>query len=278
MIEIAWSIGRYGKRLARRLLPGSRLHAGRIVGELVWNRVGAEPHLQPLVDEMTDEQARMHFGEEEVLEAEHLRRVVRYFHAWRVYTLRQRIGSRLADARILDVGDTDGLILKHLGKSGIGFNLSAAAVHNIESNGIEAHMGDGHSLPFENDVFDYAFCFETLEHVENPHHLLIELSRVCRPDGRVFISIPWVPRTFVHARDLNSPRGAMHVFEFCRDDFEAVLTHTPLQIAWEDVCNIVGEPSTLTQRLVLHCHRKDHIIGDTFRRFQFFELTFPNGE
>lgn len=266
------TMGRYGKRLVRRLLSGWRLNAGHIVGQLVWNRVAAEPHLQPLVEEMTDEQARMHFGEEEPVNEEHQRRAVRYFHAWRVYTLRQRIGPPLANAQILDVGDTDGLILKHLGKSGIGLNLSPAAIRNIEANGIEARVGDCHSLPFEDNAFDYVFCFETLEHVENPHQVLKELARVCRPDGRVFISIPWVPRTFIHPRNPDYPRGAMHIFEFCREHFAALVTHTPLRIAWEDVCNLLGEPSTVDQRLFLHRHRKDHVVGGTFRQFQFFEL------
>ena len=71
----------YGKRLARRVLLGSPTDAGTLVGDLVWNKVVKEPHLQLLVDEMSDEQARLHFGEEQLLESEHFRRVVQYFHA-----------------------------------------------------------------------------------------------------------------------------------------------------------------------------------------------------
>lgn len=275
MIGAAKRVSRYGKRVARRLLIGSRTD-GTIVGELIWNRVSAEPHLLSLFEEMTDEQARIHFGEEEVVEEEHLRRVVRYFHACRVYTLRQRIGARLADAKILDVGDTDGLLLKYLGQTGIGFNLSPAVIRNIESNGIEARLGDGHGLPFEEDTFDYVFCFETLEHVESQHQVLMELDRICKPRGRIFISVPWVPRTFIYPRNPAYRRGAMHIFELCRDDFAALVTHTPLRIAWEDVCDILGEPSTLYQKLFLLYHYKDHIVGQTFRRFQFFELACAN--
>jgi SAM-dependent methyltransferase len=273
-------IGRYGKRLAcrLRLLPNNALDSGKIVGELIWNRLSEESHLKPLVEAMTDEQARIHFGEGELLETEHLRRVVRYFYAWRVYTLRQRIGRRLADAQILDVGDTDGLILKHLGKPGIGLNLSPATIRNIESNGIEARLGDSHTLPFKDHSFDYVFCFETLEHVENPYQVLMELARVCKPDGRVFVSIPWVPRTFIHPRNPDHPRGAMHIFEFCRDDFAALITHTPLRVVWEDICNVLGGPSTVAQRFFLYLHSNDHIVGSTFRRFQFFELAFTNKE
>ena len=115
---------------ARRLVPGRAkplLHSGaerylRAISELVWNRLDEQPELRPSVEAFTDEEAYVHFGEDEPLEQEHLRRGVRLFHAWRVHVLRERIGERrLADARMLDVGDTDGRILKELGQSGVGF-------------------------------------------------------------------------------------------------------------------------------------------------------------
>src|SRR5699024_6059898 len=66
-----------GMRTARRVLRGSL--PSDIVAELIENKVGTEPQLQNLYEEMSDEQARLHFGAEEPLESEHLRRSVRYF-------------------------------------------------------------------------------------------------------------------------------------------------------------------------------------------------------
>jgi SAM-dependent methyltransferase len=189
-----------------------------------------------------------------------------------VERLRRLIGERLSEAGFLDVGDTDGLMLKHLGRPGLGFNLAPAAVRNIEANGIEARLGDGQELPFEDGSFDYVLCFETLEHVESPPRLLEELARVCRADGRVFVSIPWVPRTYVHPRDFAIDRGYGHVFELCRDDFASLLTHTPLEIRSEDVCELLGPARTLAERAFLAAVRRSHIVGGGFRRFQFFEL------
>lgn len=267
-------IGRFSLEVARNTLQAAGLSPSVLTGALVWNRLEEEPYLRSLVAAMTDEQARVHFGADEILEAEHLRRGVRFFHAWRVFMLRQRIGTRLSAAQILDVGDTDGLMLKHLGKSGLGFNLSPAAVRNIQSNGVQALRSDGHGLPFADNSFDYVLCFEMLEHVESPHAVLTELARVCKPDGRLFISIPWVPRTFIHPRNPTTPRGSMHCFEFCRDDFAALVSHTPLAIRWEAVCDILGRPQTLVRHAFLRLQRNQHIVGGTFRRFQFFELSF----
>ena len=271
MNPIVRRIGRTVRRILHTVWPDLVLDE-RLLGELVWNKLQEEPQLRPWIEQMSDEQARLHFGEEEALEGEQLRRVTRYFHAWRIWMLRQRIGARLPEAKILDVGDSDGLLLKHLGKTGTGFNLSEAVIRNITANGIEARLGDGQALPFEDRVFDGVLCFETLEHVESPHQLLMELARVCKPEGRIYLSIPWVPRTFIHSRNPEYPRGVMHVFEFCRKDFDALLSHTPLRMTWADICWVIGKPRTPAQWAFLQCYRRSHMVAGCFRGFQVFEL------
>jgi len=255
---------------ARRVLRGNL--PSDLAAELIENRIAQEPHLRAEFEAISDEQARLHFGPEEPLDALHQRHSVRLFHAWRVHTLRQRLGGRLATARMLDVGDTDGLMLKHLGKDGLGFNLNPAAVDNIHANGVQAKLGDGQEMPFADGEFDVVLCFETLEHVESPAALLGQLARVCASDGRVFVSVPWVPRTYVHARDTAINRGYGHVFELCRDDFAALVTHTPLEIRWEAVCDVLGRPRRPAQRALLAATRRRHLVAGMFRRFQFFEL------
>jgi SAM-dependent methyltransferase len=255
---------------ARKVLKGNL--PSDIVAELVENKVAAEPHLRAEYEAITDEQARLHFGPEEPMDALYLQRALRYFHAWRQHVLRVRIGDRLATAEFLDIGDTDGLMLKHLGKTRLGFNLAPAAVENIRSNGVEAQLGDGHGLPFEDASFDVVLCFETLEHVESPAQLISEIARVCKPDGQVFLSIPWVPRTNIHPRDTSIQRGYGHVHEFSRDDFVALLSHTPLEVRWNEECDILGPPSRLAHRAFLLANRRSYLAAGTFRRFQFFEL------
>jgi len=261
-------------RTARRVFHGSL--PSDLVAELIESKVRTEPELQGPYNELTDEQARLHFGAEEPLESEHQRRGVRYFHAWRLQVLRERIGERLATARMLDVGDTDGLMLKHLGKDGLGFNLAPAAIANIRANGVDAQLGDGQELPFDDGSFDYVLCFETLEHVESPAQLLGQLARVCAPDGRVFVSIPWVPQTHIHARDPSISRGYGHIFEFARDDFASLVTHTPLEIRWEATCDLIGPPARPAHRAFLLAARRSDQLAGLFRRFQFFELA-PSG-
>lgn len=249
---------------------GPHLHAA--VGSLIDHRLAERPELRQWYDLMSDEQSRVHEGEVNALESEHFRQSIRYFHAWRIEELRTRLGDRLAAAEMLDVGDTDGLMLKALGKRGLGFNLSPVAIENIRSNGIEAELGDAQGLPFEDGRFDVVLCFETLEHVESPAQLLEELARVCRPDGRVFISIPWVPRTFIHARDETQPRGYQHIFEFSRRDFGSLVSHTSLEIVGESRCELLGRAATAAEHAAKTVARGSHLVGGLFHTFQFFEL------
>jgi len=50
---------------------------------------------------------------------------------------------------------------------------------------------DGRTLPFADERFDSAVCFEVLEHVFNPDEVLAELRRVLKPGGRLLLSIPF---------------------------------------------------------------------------------------
>ena len=55
---------------------------------------------------------------------------------------------------------------------------------------IEFTVGDLRELPFSAGSFDLVVCFEAIEHVTDPGHVLDELRRVLRPDGVLAISTP----------------------------------------------------------------------------------------
>lgn len=259
---------------ARRLLPAAKIRTRvmALADRIVERTATGDPALAPLYGNMTDEQALVHFGDDDLMPERFYRTSVRVFHAWKVKTIRERLGDRLASAETLDMGDSDGLLLRDLGKAGVGFNISDAAVRNIRSNGVEAVQGDGHELPFDDAAFDVVFCFQTLEHVESQHAALLELARVCRPGGSCFVSIPGVPRTVVHARDFGVPRGQEHVFELSAVDFAALVTHTPFRVVFESSCNLFAKPRGLVEQLFVRAFGRRHVILGCFREFAFFEL------
>jgi len=45
-------------------------------------------------------------------------------------------------------------------------------------------------LPYKDAAFDCVTCVEGIEHLENPHHLVRETSRILKPGGRTIITTP----------------------------------------------------------------------------------------
>lgn len=46
-------------------------------------------------------------------------------------------------------------------------------------------------LPYDDGFFSHVVCLETLEHVEDPFRLIIEILRVLRPGGTAILSVPY---------------------------------------------------------------------------------------
>ena len=49
-----------------------------------------------------------------------------------------------------------------------------------------------HEIPVEDGYFDTIICNAVLEHVRNPHEVLEEFHRVCRPDGILYLVVPFL--------------------------------------------------------------------------------------
>jgi SAM-dependent methyltransferase len=50
---------------------------------------------------------------------------------------------------------------------------------------------DGRTLPFADQQFDSAVCFEVMEHVFNIEEVVSELRRVLKPGGKLLVSVPF---------------------------------------------------------------------------------------
>lgn len=49
---------------------------------------------------------------------------------------------------------------------------------------------DGDNCLARQPQFDAAFCLETLEHLSNPYHCLVEIKKLVKEGGDIFLSIP----------------------------------------------------------------------------------------
>jgi SAM-dependent methyltransferase len=84
------------------------------------------------------------------------------------------------------IKDTKGLVL----------NLSAGGSEIKESNVIEVEysifrntdiVADAHNLPFKDNVFAACICMNAFEHYRDPYRVALEIYRVLKPTGTLFI-------------------------------------------------------------------------------------------
>jgi SAM-dependent methyltransferase len=132
--------------------------------------------------------------------------------------------SACRDRDVLDAGCGVGYgsaLLGTLARQVLGVDASEAAIDYARRRYAGTRVGfarmDLAALDLPDRSFDVVCCFETLEHVEDPEHVLGELRRVLRPDGILFVSTPHADRT------TTSPDNPFHRIEFSRDDLEALL-------------------------------------------------------
>ena len=66
-----------------------------------------------------------------------------------------------------------------------------------KANEIQIIQGTAEDLPFKNEEFDLVFCSHVLEHVNNEHKSLSEISRVTKENGTIIIGMPTASMTII---------------------------------------------------------------------------------
>ena len=216
---------------------------------------------------------KKHYGWTD-LTAEHDYYRVLYFHSCLIKVLTEKFPTQVhKKVRILDVGDSDGLILKYVktflcGEAAVvGLNFEAKCADNIKHNGVNAIQGDAHYLPFKDDSFDFVFCFETLEHLENPILVLQNLKKIVT--GKIFLSIPNFGRETRIYPKLDAQE--YHIFEFSPADFSKILSHANLK-----ACFYREIPVPIPLGWLNKIYLKLFYYPFFHRFFQFYELEKAN--
>ncbi|MEZ4951192.1 MAG: methyltransferase domain-containing protein [Saprospiraceae bacterium] len=104
----------------------------------------------------------------------------------------------LKNKNLLNIGCGEGDYDPHLAKyvreiHSIDVNqddLNFAQVSNASFKNICYQKASAMDLPFEDASFDVIISVDTLEHVGEPEKMLQEISRVVRPDGKVYLTFP----------------------------------------------------------------------------------------
>lgn len=122
----------------------------------------------------------------------------RFWH----YTRFRKIGSLIHNLKgtFLDIGCCDGTFTKIILDESKATKIYAIDV--LEScvdyakekykgnKKLVFSFGEATTLPFPSKKFDAVFCLEALEHFQYPLQAIVEMKRVLKPNGKVFILIP----------------------------------------------------------------------------------------
>ena len=97
--------------------------------------------------------------------------------------------------RVLDLGCSDGVLsekIKNITQGQlIGVDNYPQRYGRAETRGIIVKEADiNHGLPFGDNEFDLVFAGETIEHVQSPDELLVEIRRVLKKDGLFILTTP----------------------------------------------------------------------------------------
>ena len=96
-------------------------------------------------------------------------------------------------AEILDAGCGSGRNMADLALLGTvtGVELADVSVARARERGVgEVVQCSITELPFSDDQFDLAVCFDVVEHVDDHLRALAELHRVVRPGGTLVVTVP----------------------------------------------------------------------------------------
>jgi SAM-dependent methyltransferase len=154
---------------------------------------------------------------------------------------------------------------------------------------IELHRGVAEDLPFDDNQFNHAVFFFSLEYVDDPGQALAEAFRVAK--DRVFIGV-WNRLSPHHLRRWSARRAGSSLFDHARfldlwqirRLVEERMGEVPVQ--WRSVCQLSASPGGVTLwaerlRLVQHCPFGDFlgVAVDLVPRYRTrpLELTCPAG-
>lgn len=118
-----------------------------------------------------------------------------------IYLIRQSILNVINEAipelkgRLIDIGCGKMPYKKHILTNSdvneyVGLDIEGALEYDLEVK--PDFTWDGISMPFENNSYDCAFGTEVLEHCPNPEIVLKEVSRVLKPGGVFFFTVPFL--------------------------------------------------------------------------------------
>ena len=110
------------------------------------------------------------------------------------YTLKAIFPKSLRNSNIADVGCGAGSLLdmlKNISHSQIGIEPCTPYLESLNKRGYKIYKSISEAIKDKNEMIDYAFAIQVIEHVQNPVEFLKEIKGLLKPKtGKLLISTP----------------------------------------------------------------------------------------
>lgn len=110
----------------------------------------------------------------------------------------QHYGGRPEGLRLVDIGSGMGGTSVAMARDGAfvvasEFNPAYCRITQLRARRYDLALpvvnATGEAMPYQDDAFDMALCWDVVEHVDDAEQLIAELGRVVRPGGRVLVTV-----------------------------------------------------------------------------------------
>ncbi len=151
--------------------------------------------------------------------------------------------------KILDVGCGAGNLLNYLAKKNKnnllwGVDISKQIIRRAEKNKFSKRetfkVLDAGKLPFKNNFFDEAYCYEVLEHVDDLNKTLNEIRRVLKNGRKLMVTVPLADSEKILIKyNKDYPKQVGHRRFFSERDIEGTLKDVGFKIKSHSTLNSI---------------------------------------
>lgn len=137
--------------------------------------------------------------------------------------------------KILNIGVATGATSEMLEKYGevtsLEYDQDCCALL-LEKTNIKPINASILELPFGENAYDLVCCFDVIEHVDDHQTAVNEMTRVCKQNGHIFISVPAFMFLWSHHDDVNH-----HFRRYTRSELLGLFKSLPLKVVFKSYFN-----------------------------------------
>lgn len=137
------------------------------------------------------------------------------------------------EARVLDVGCSDGAFVSLMGRSGFdttGIDFNREKIEIAQSRGLKCHVANVQEVTLAQEKFDAISAFHVIEHLERPADFLEDVRSALHEEGRLYVSCPNADRFLLEFRRDEPDYPPNHLTRISKDGMARLASRAGFRI------------------------------------------------